>query len=62
MKTRHTLVASLAACTLALGLTACGGGGGSGGGTGGSSSGGTQPPATSTGATPKVEKTPTTPG
>ncbi|WP_043321807.1 right-handed parallel beta-helix repeat-containing protein [Corallococcus coralloides] len=62
LKTRHTLVASLAACTLALGLTACGGGGGSGGGTGGSSGGGTQAPATNTGSTPKVEKTPTAPG
>ncbi|RKG78051.1 hypothetical protein D7W79_13785 [Corallococcus exercitus] len=63
LKTRNALVASLAACTLALGLTACGGGGGSGGGTGGAPSGsGSQPPATKTGATPKVEKTPTTPG
>ncbi|NBC45423.1 DUF1565 domain-containing protein [Corallococcus exiguus] len=61
LKTRHTLVASLAACTLALGLTACGGGGGSGGGTGGSSGAGTQAPATNTG-TPKVEKAPTAPG
>ncbi|NNB95104.1 DUF1565 domain-containing protein [Corallococcus exiguus] len=61
LKTRHTLVASLAACTLALGLTACGGGGGSGGGTGGSSGAGTQAPATNTG-TPKVEKTPSAPG
>jgi nitrous oxidase accessory protein NosD len=51
---RNTLVASLAACTMALGLTACGGGGGnSGGGTGGSGS---------TSPTPTVEKSATVPG
>lgn len=60
MKTRHTLVASLAACTLALGLTACGGGGGAGGGTGGSSNAGGGTPAAGTSG--KVEKTPTAPG
>ncbi|NOJ97450.1 hypothetical protein HMI51_31485, partial [Corallococcus coralloides] len=62
MKTRQTLMASLAACTLALGLTACGGGGGSGGGTGGSSGAGTQAPATDTGTPAQAEKTPAAPG
>ncbi|RKH86695.1 DUF1565 domain-containing protein [Corallococcus sp. AB045] len=62
LKTRQTLLASLAACTLALGLTACGGGGGSGGGTGGSSGAGPQAPATNTGTPTQAEKTPTAPG
>ncbi|WP_370645154.1 nitrous oxide reductase family maturation protein NosD [Corallococcus sp. EGB] len=43
MKTRPNLVASLAACTLLFGMTACGSGGGSGGGTGGSSNAGPGP-------------------
>ncbi|RKH45219.1 hypothetical protein D7Y23_26190 [Corallococcus sp. AB050B] len=68
LKTRQTLVASLAACTLMLGLPACGGGGGPGGGTGagtgGSSNAGTQAPATNagTGGSGTVQKTNTTPG
>ena len=68
MKTRQTLVASLAACTLMLGLPACGGGGGpaggTGAGTGGSSNAGTQAPATNagTGGSGTVQKANTPPG
>ncbi|WP_199732904.1 MULTISPECIES: nitrous oxide reductase family maturation protein NosD [unclassified Corallococcus] len=59
MTKRNTLVTSLAACTLALSLSACGGGGGSGGSS--DSGGSSQTPASNANA-PTIEKSTTAPG